>query len=144
MTTVRNILQEKGLDVWSVSPETPVLDAVNLMFEKNVGALVIIDNNTVVGIFSERDIARKLIPMETSTHDAVVRDIMARNVISVVPEQTVDECMALMTSKKIRHLPVLDEQKIVGIISIGDLVKAVTTERQKLLGDLKNYSAPRR
>lgn len=139
MITVRHILREKGPDVWSVPPETSVLDAVNLMFEKNVGALVIIENDEVVGIFSERDVARKLIPLGPSSNERQVRDLMTSVVITVMPEQSVSECMALMTARRIRHLPVLENHKIIGLVSIGDVVKAVMSEREQLLKQLKNH-----
>jgi signal-transduction protein with cAMP-binding, CBS, and nucleotidyltransferase domain len=133
MTNVRHILEQKGLHVWSVPPETTILEAANMMFEKNIGALIIVDNEKVVGMFSERDIARKLMPSETPSHFVAVCEIMTPAVITVTPEQTVDECMALMTEHRIRHLPVLEDQKIVGLISIGDVIKAVILEKELLL-----------
>jgi CBS domain-containing protein len=139
MTTVRHVLQEKGLDVWFVSPETTVLEASNLMFEKNVGALIIIDGTEVVGIFSERDIARKLAAKGTRSGESKVKDIMTPAVITVSPEQSVDECMALMTDQRVRHLPVIENHKIIGMISIGDVVKAIMSEREQLIRQLESY-----
>lgn len=139
MTTVRNILQDKGNAVWFASLETPVVDALHTMAEKNVGALLVLKENDVVGIFSERDYARKLVLHGRSPAEAKVKDIMTSDVISVKPEQSIDECMALMTAKHIRHLPVLENRKVVGLISIGDVVKAVISEKEYLIKQLENY-----
>jgi CBS domain-containing protein len=139
MTTVRNILQDKGNTVWFASPGTPVLDALRTMAEKNVGALLVMKENDVVGIFSERDYARKLILHGRSPGETKVKEIMTSDVISVKPEQSIDECMALMTQKHVRHLPVLENRKVVGLVSIGDVVKAVIAEKEHLIKQLENY-----
>ena len=139
MATVRNILQDKGNAVWFASPETSVVDALRMMAEKNVGALLVMKENDVVGVFSERDYARKLILHGSSPGDTKIKEIMTADVISVKPEQPIDECMALMTQKHVRHLPVLENRKVVGLVSIGDVVKAVIAEKEHLIKQLENY-----
>ena len=139
MTTVRHILQEKGNRVWTTSPDASVRDAVRLMDESNVGVLVVSTGDEVVGIVSERDIARKLILKERSSSSTLVKDIMTPEVITIASEQSIDECMALMTSKHIRHLPVVDGAKLAGLISIGDVVKAMIVEKESLIKELQNY-----
>ena len=139
MTTVRHILQEKGNRVWTTSPDASVRDAVRLMDESNVGVLVVSKGDEVVGIVSERDIARKLILKEQSSASTLVQDIMTPDVITITPDQSIDECMALMTSKHIRHLPVLDDKKLAGLVSIGDVVKAMIAEKEHLIKELQNY-----
>lgn len=139
MTTVRHILQEKGNRVWTTSPDASARDAVRLMDVNNVGVLVVAKGDDVVGIVSERDIARKLILKERSSSSTLVKDIMTPDVITIAPEQSIDECMALMTSKHIRHLPVIDGAKLAGLISIGDVVKAMIVEKEGLIKELQNY-----
>jgi len=139
MTNVRHILQEKGGQIWWVSPETIVFDALQLMAEKNVGALVVLVEENLVGIFSERDYARKIILKGRKSRETTVSEIMSSEVTSVHPSQSVDECMSLMTEKRIRHLPVLDQEKLLGVISIGDVVKAVISEREFTIKQLENY-----
>jgi len=139
MTTVRNILQSKGPDIWSVEPETPVMAALKIMDERNIGALVVARAGSVLGILSERDYARKLVLKGRSSSDATVQDLMTSSVITVTPEQSMDQCMDLMTSKRIRHLPVVENDKLIGLISIGDVVKAVISEKEFLIKQLENY-----
>ena len=139
MTTVRHILQEKGSNVWTVPPDASVRDAVRMMDKKDIGLIVIAKGEEVVGIISERDIARKLILNEGSSVATLVKDIMTHNVITIAPEQSVDECMALMTSKHIRHLPVMEGKRLAGLISIGDVVKATIVEKEQLIKELQNY-----
>jgi CBS domain-containing protein len=139
MTTVRNILQDKGQTVRSASPETPVIEALKMMAEINVGALVVLKGDEVVGIFSERDYARKLVLKGRSHDSTTLKDIMTSGVITVNPDQSMDDCMALMTAKRIRHLPVVEKGKLVGIISIGDVVKADISEKEHLIKQLENY-----
>ena len=138
-TTVKELLAEKGDEVWSTSPDTSVFDALQFMSDKGVGALVIIDDQEVVGVFSERDYARKGILDEKSSRDLPVKEIMTRRVVFVKPEYTTDECMALMTDKHIRHLPVVVDGKLVGIISIGDVVKAIISQQEVVIEQLENY-----
>jgi len=139
MTNVRHILQEKGGQLWSVSPETIVFDALQLMADKNCGALVVLEGDKLVGIFSERDYARKIILKGRKSRETAVSEIMTTEVTSVDPGQSVDDCMTLMTEKRIRHLPVLEQDKLVGVISIGDVVKAVISEREFTIKQLENY-----
>jgi CBS domain-containing protein len=139
MTTVRNILQSKGPEIWSVEPETLVMAALKLMDEKNIGALVVARGGSVLGILSERDYARKLVLKGRSSSDSTVQDLMTSSVITVTPEQSMDQCMDLMTSKRIRHLPVVENGKLIGLISIGDVVKAVISEKEFLVKQLENY-----
>ena len=139
MKTIKEILQSKPLGVLSISPEASVLDALRLMAEKEVGALVVLDNERLAGIFSERDYARKVILHGKSSKDTSVREIMTSKVVYVRPEQSVEECMALMTDKRIRHLPVLQENRVIGIISIGDVVKEVISEQRFVIEQLEQY-----
>jgi CBS domain-containing protein len=139
MKTVRQLLQAKGGTVHSVSPDTRVFEALKLMAEKEIGALLVTDGGALVGIMSERDYARKVILLGKSSHDIPVRDIMTSSVVTVTPGQTVDQCMALMTSRRIRHLPVTDAGKLVGLVSIGDLVKEVIAEQEQTIRQLESY-----
>ena len=139
MTTVSQILQAKGTRVWSVSPDTTVFDALKLMAEKNLGALLVLEGEKLVGIFSERDYARKIILQGKTSKETPVMEIMSTDVLYVRPEQSIEECMALMTDKRIRHLPVLEGTKLVGLISIGDVVKAVISEKEFVIKQLENY-----
>lgn len=139
MKTVKQLLDSKGHDVWSISPETSVFDAIRLMAEKEVGALLVVEGVRLVGIVSERDYARKVILKEKSSQETLIKDIMTTRVIYAYPDQTVEECMALMTEKRIRHLPVLDGGQLLGIISIGDLVKAIIAEQQFMIDQLEHY-----
>jgi len=139
MKTVRQLLQSKGSAVYSVTPEASVFDALKLMAEKNIGALLIVSGGKVAGIMSERDYARKVILHGKSSHDMLVREIMSEKVVTVQPEQTVEDCMTLMTGKRIRHLPVVNGDKIVGLLSIGDLVKEVIAEQEQTIRQLESY-----
>ena len=139
MKTVKQILQEKGHSIWSITPDTFVYDALKLMAEKEVGALLVLEGGRLVGIISERDYARKVILKGKSSLDTPVKEIMTQKVIYVRPEQTVEECMALMTDKHIRHLPVLEGDELVGVVSIGDLVKADIEAKVFMIQQLENY-----
>ncbi len=139
MKTVRQLLEDKGALVHSVSPNTPIIDALKLMAEKSIGAVLVVDGPRVVGIMSERDYARKVILKGKSSQDTPVREIMTERVVYARPEQTVPECMALMTSKRIRHLPVLDGERLIGVLSIGDLVKETISEQEFIIRQLENY-----
>ena len=138
-TTVKQILSEKGHEIWSTSPNTTVFDALKFMSDKGVGALVVLDDLALVGIFSERDYARKVILDGKSSKDLPVQEIMTRRVIFVKPENSTDECMALMTDKHIRHLPVVEDDELLGIISIGDVVKAIISQQKYVIEQLENY-----
>jgi CBS domain-containing protein len=139
MRLIREVLQLKGSEVWTTTPDTPVYEALKLMAEKEVGALVVVDNGQVVGILSERDYARKVILKGKTSMETPVRDIMTSRVFYVQPEQTIEECMALMTDKRVRHLPVLSGDQLTGIISIGDVVKEIISEQKVYIRDLENY-----
>jgi CBS domain-containing protein len=139
MKTVSQLLQNKGSQVWSIGPEALVIDALKLMAEKEVGALVVLEGDQVVGIVSERDYARKVALQGKSSLTTPVGEIMTERVVYIRPDQTVNDCMALMTNKRIRHLPVMEGDKLIGVISIGDVVKAVISEQEFIIGQLENY-----
>lgn len=139
MTTVRSVLQSKGSQICSTTPDTVVFDALKIMAEKNIGALLVLNQGRLAGILSERDYARKVALKGESSHKIAVRDIMTTQVISVSPEQSMDDCMSLMTEKHIRHLPVLENGNLVGIISIGDVVKAIISHHEDTIKHLENY-----
>ena len=139
MKTVNEILKNKGSDVHSVSPETSIFDALKLMADKGVGALLVIENDNLVGIMSERDYARKVALEGKSSKDLAVKEIMSAKVFFVDPERTPEECMALMTDKHVRHLPVMEDNSLVGVISIGDVVKAVIDEKEFQIDQLVHY-----
>ncbi len=138
-TTVKEILSEKGHEIWSISPDTTVFDALRSMSEKGVGALVVLENGKVVGVFSERDYARKVTLAGKSEKTLPVKEIMTKRVVFVKPENTTEECMALMTDKHIRHLPVVVDDELVGIISIGDIVNAIISKQEYVIEQLGNY-----
>jgi len=139
MKTVQQVLEGKTQKVLSVAPDATVYEALKTMAEHDVGALVVLDGERLSGIFSERDYARKVILFGKSSKETLVREIMTRKVLCVRTDQTVDQCMALMTNKRVRHLPVLDRKKVVGVISIGDVVKEVISEQQHVIEQLENY-----
>jgi CBS domain-containing protein len=139
MTTVRQLLDTKGSNVWKITADANVFDALRLMAEKNVGALLVFDKNKIVGIFSERDYARKVILKGKSSRECSVSEIMTEKVVYVRPSQTIEETMALMTDKHVRHLPVWEKDEIFGIISIGDVVKAMISDREFIIEQLENY-----
>ena len=139
MKTVQQILEIKGTQVWSIAPDSTVFAALKLMGEKEVGALAVLENGRLVGIISERDYARKVILKGRTSRDTFVCEIMSTAVICTQPEQTVEQCMQVMTEKRIRHLPVVEEEQLVGIISMGDLVKAVIAEQQFMIEQLESY-----
>jgi len=136
---VRMILESKPPDVWSVAPDTPVYDALALMADKGIGAVLVMDSDEVVGIMSERDYARKIVLKGRTSTTTPVSDIMTKNVIYVEPSQPIEEIMALMVGKNIRHLPVLEDGKLVGIISIGDVVRELISEQKFLIEQLESY-----
>lgn len=138
-TTVRQLLNRKGPEIWSTHPEETVFEALKLMAQKGIGALLVMDGMRLAGIFSERDYARKVILKGKSSHETPVREIMTAKVVFVRPEQSMTECMALMTDKRIRHLPVLEDDQVVGVISIGDVVKEIILEQGFLIEQLENY-----
>jgi len=139
MKTLRQILQGKGHGVVSVSPDATVHDALVRMAEKEVGAVLVLEGERLVGVFSERDYARKTMQHTKSSRETLVREFMTSKVLWVKPNQTVEECMALMTEKHVRHLPVLQDDKVIGVISIGDAVKEMLSEQQFIIEQLEHY-----
>ncbi len=140
MQTVAYILKQKGSEVASVSPDTMVRDALRIMAELNIGAIVVKDNDKLVGIFSERDYARKIILKDKSSKTTPISEIMtSEELITVKPGNSVDDCMVLMTERRIRHLPVVENDKLLGVISIGDLVKHIIEEQKITIENLQNY-----
>ena len=139
MTTVRQLLQTKGHKVISVAPNSAVYDAIQLMADKNISALSVLEHNRLVGIFTERDYARKVVLKGKASPTTLVAEVMSRNPVCVVPDQTVEQCMAIMTDKTIRHLPVLENNNLVGIVSIGDLVKSIIQEKEYIIDQLGHY-----
>ena len=139
MKTVADILKTRGSEIYSAAPDDSIFDAIKMMADKGVGSVIVMDGDKLVGIMTERDYARKVILEGKSSRNSSVREVMTTQVLCVSPERTVDECMALMTDKRARHLPVLDHKRVVGVISIGDLVKAVISEQQILIDQLQNY-----
>lgn len=141
MKLARNILDSKGNEVWSVGTDATVLDALGVMAEKRIGALLVMNGDSLAGVFSERDYARKVILAGKSSRETPVKDIMTSEVVVANPDSSVEECMALMTEKRIRHLPVIDNERVAGVLSIGDLVKAIIDEQQFKIEQLENYIA---
>ena len=139
MGKVRNILHNKGNAVYSVDPDTMVYRAIELMCEKNIGGLLIVENGKLVGIFTERDYARKLILKGKSSKDTPIKDLMTSNLVTVSPDTSIDDCMRVMTGRKIRHLPVLENGNLVGLISIGDVVHFVIEEQKSIIEHLEHY-----
>ncbi len=139
MKNVRDILREKGTAVCSISPDATVYDALKLMAEKNVGALVVLDGDRLAGMISERDYARKIVLKDKWSREAKVREIMTAEVFTVTPAMDLDECMDLVTEKRMRHLPVVENDRVSGIISIGDIVKGVIDHKESVIKELEGY-----
>jgi CBS domain-containing protein len=139
MLSVQQLLDQKPKGVHSVQPDEPVITAVRKMAEHHIGALLVMTGEKLVGIVSERDYARKVVLLGRSSTDTRVADIMTAKVITVIPQQDVHDCMRLMTDKRIRHLPVMHGERVAGILSIGDLVRAVIEEQERTIADLESY-----
>ena len=141
MKTVRQLLENKGKDILSVTSDTTVYDALVVMAEKRVGALLVMDAGELVGIFSERDYARGIVLKGRSSRNTLIRDIMTpqQNLITITPDTTVNECLSLINNKRIRHLPVVEKSKVVGVLSIGDVVKETIAYQQFLIEQLEKY-----
>jgi len=144
MTTVQRLLETKGHLVWSIAPDASMFEAVQLMADKRVGALMVVEQNELVGVISERDYAREIVLKDRVSRDTPVSAIMTRRVLYVRPDQTLDECMALMTEKNLRHLPVLDNGQLIGVISMRDVVKDLISEKEFMIAQLENYITDRR
>ena len=142
MTNVAQVIQNKiEQNIFTISPESTVLEAISLMADKGIGALVVTDQDKVVGIFSERDYTRKIILMERTSKETTVSEIMTAKVLTVTKSNSVEDCLNLMTDRHLRHLPVVENDKLIGLISIGDLVKAVMEDQRKLIDQLQQYIA---
>jgi len=139
MRTVKQILATKDRNVWSIAPDATVYDAIHLLAEKEIGALLVVEDGQLVGVISERDYARQIILKDKKSRETQVRDIMTTEVVTTAPDQEIAECMAMMTDKRIRHLPVIDDGKLVGMLSIGDLVRSIIAEQQSTINDLAKY-----
>ncbi|MGW8302242.1 MAG: CBS domain-containing protein [Desulfobacterales bacterium] len=139
MRSVKDILQEKGTQVYSISPDAKVYEALQMMADKNVGALMVMEGDTVAGLISERDYARKIVLKGKFSKDVPVHEIMTADVIRISPDVDVEECMELMTDKRVRHLPVFKNDRLIGIISIGDIVKAIIEHKEEIIEQLEAY-----
>lgn len=139
MKTIRQLLKVKGNDIWSVEPADSVYEAIAMMAEKGIGALLVMQGSETVGVLSERDYARKVILQGRSSKETSVREIMTPDVIFAGPDNTIDECLALMTDKRIRHLPIRDDQEVLGVVSIGDLVKTIISDQRFRIEQLERY-----
>lgn len=143
MATMKQILETKGYTFWFVTPDTKVLDALKMLTEKHIGVVLVMEGERLWGLFSERDFVRLAVKTGSFSADLPVSEVMTSRVFFVKPETTVDECMALMTEKRVRHLPVMDGQMVVGVISIGDIVKDLVAERESVIHGLENYIVAR-
>lgn len=139
MTSVEQLLKFKGSQTWSVAPQATVYEALQKMSEKETGALLVIDEGNLVGIFTERDYARKLILKGKFSRDTAVRELMTQNVLYVEPQNSIVDCMMLMTNNRVRHLPVMDNQQLVGIVTIGDVVRQIISEQESTIQQLEKY-----
>ncbi|HYK91955.1 MAG TPA: CBS domain-containing protein [Acidobacteriota bacterium] len=139
MGTVRDLLKTKGQATWRATPNSTVYEALRQMAEKNVGALLVMEGDRVVGIFSERDYARKVMLKGKFSAETFVREVMTENLITIAPHQSIEECMELMTNKHIRHLPVMEDGKLIGVISIGDVVKSIIEDQKATITHLEGY-----
>lgn len=139
MTTVQQLLDQKGHEVLTIGPEATVLDAIQKMAEENVGSLVVLEEGNLAGLITERHYARNVFLKGRSSPKTLVRDVMSTRVVCAWPEQTVEECMAVMTEKAVRHLPVLEKKQLVGMISIGDLVKNIIRDQKFIIEQLEHY-----
>lgn len=139
MASVKQILQGKGHEVWCIGPDASVYDAIEMMAAKEIGALVVMEGESLVGVLSERDYARKVELEGRSSKGTKIREIMTSRVAYARPDQSVQDCMAMMTEKRVRHLPIMDGDKVLGMISIGDLVKSIIEEQQHVIDQLEQY-----
>jgi CBS domain-containing protein len=139
MKSLKQLLSAKGGQVYTIAPEAKVIEALKLMAQKDVGALLVMEGEKLAGILSERDYARKVILHGRSSQDIAVRDIMTADVVTVDPEQTVEQCMGLMTQRRVRHLPVTESGRLLGVVSIGDLVKEVIADQEQTIKQLESY-----
>ena len=139
MYTVRHLLEEKGNQVWTISHQASTFEALELMAGKNIGALLVLEQDKIVGIFTERDYARKVVLKGKSSKTTIVGELMTTEVLYVAPDDTIENCMALMTDKRARHLPVMENGELLGVVSIGDVVKAIISDREFMIRELERY-----
>jgi len=139
MMTVRDLLAQKGNDIWSIAPDSSVYDAVKLMADKGIGALLVMEGDRLCGIVSERDYARKVMLKGRSSDKTPVKDIMTAKVLYVGQERSIEECMALMTDKRVRHLPVMEDDRLIGVLSVGDVIKGIISQQEFIIDQLENY-----
>lgn len=139
MTEVRRVLDQKGYHVWSLHPGDTVYDAIKMMADKDVGALLVLEGSKIVGIVTERDYARNVFLKGRASPQTLVGEIMRRNVVCVESDKSIEECMAIMTAKRVRHLPVINDGELLGIVSIGDLVKSIISDREFVIDQLEHY-----
>ena len=139
MKTIREILKDKGSEIWSIAPGQTVFEAIQLMAIRRIGALLVIDDQELVGVVSERDYAREVILKGRSSKDTPISDIMSKQVITITPESRIEESLSLMTEHRVRHLPVLEHERIAGVVSIGDLVKEIIKDQQSTIEQLESY-----
>jgi CBS domain-containing protein len=139
MTRVKDILKAKGSEIFSITPDISVYDAIHLLAEKEIGALLVMDGPLLIGIVSERDYARQIILKGRSSENTMVKEIMTSKVLHATPDSNTSECMAMMTDNRIRHLPIIQDNAVVGVVSIGDLVRSIIAEQESTIVDLKKY-----
>lgn len=139
MTTVNDLLRDKDSELYSIGPDATVLETLELMAEKNIGAVLVMDGGRLIGLMTERDYARKVALVGRHSYDTPVRDVMTTHVAFISPTKTVEECLALMTDKRFRHLPVMENDKLIGLVSIGDLVKAIIADQRFMIEQLEQY-----
>lgn len=144
MKNARDLLKEKGNTVHTISPDATVFEALQLMAEKNIGALVVIENNAVTGLFSERDYARKIVLKGLLSREVRVAEIMSSHVIHITPDHDIETCMEMISDHRIRHLPVIEDNRLIGLVSIGDIVKAIIVHKEKIIEQLENYITGKR
>ena len=143
MQYVHDVLNEKGSKVWIAPPDMSVWDALHMMADKNIGALVVMDGESLIGIFSERDYARRLAIKGLRSRDTPVKQIMTEVIATVSPGHSVQDCMEIMTNERVRHLPVVEDEQVIGLVSIGDVVKSIISHQEHMIHQLENYIAGR-
>lgn len=139
MTTIKQLLKSKGSNVWTISPDATVFEALELLAKKNIGALVVVEGESLAGIFSERDYARKVILHGKASKETKVGELMTPRVFFLHPNKTIEDCMVIMTMKRIRHIPILEEGRIIGMVTMGDVVKILISEKENKIRDLESY-----
>ena len=139
MTTIAQLLNVKGNQIWSIEPKATIFEALEIMSEKEIGALLVMEDGKLTGIFSERDYARKVILKGKSSKETLVEELMTKKVFYIDPQKTINDCMAMMTAKRIRHVPVIEDNQVMGIVTIGDVVNQIISEQEVTINHLENY-----